>query len=324
MKAKVRAALFAISFFITGVMLSVGFAQQQAAPTKAVQLVGLMGVPNNTAGNLKIDKGKLSFNYSASSADLSATSIEDVVTGNDSQRVIRGTLGFLSQFAPYESGRFLSLFRSKIDTLTIKYSDAQGGLHGVIFTLPVGTADGIKKELVEVGAHADTPTQANATQILVPPSTQDPATKLHESRSSKIEASAIKVNMIDSDEVALPAEFQVSLYENLIQQLQKKREFHIYREGDPTSSGGPKLILLSSTVRGFKKGSEMARQVTTVAGATSITVHCEFTDGDGRLLLVRDIHGKVRFFGGNLKATDDFAKKAANVTHKNFSPSAGT
>jgi hypothetical protein len=68
----------------------------------------------------------------------------------------------------------------------------------------------------------------------------------------------------------------------------------------------------------------MARQVTTVAGATSISVHCEFTDKDGRLLLARDIKGNVRFFGGNLKATYDFAKKAASVTHQNFSPVAGS
>ena len=68
----------------------------------------------------------------------------------------------------------------------------------------------------------------------------------------------------------------------------------------------------------------MARDVTTVAGATSIRVHCEFTDKDGQLLLARDINGKVRFFGGNLKATNDFAKKAAIVAYENVSPGAGT
>ena len=33
--------------------------------------------------------------------------------------------------------------------------------------------------------------------------------------------SAIQVLMIQSDEIKLPAEFQISLYENLIQQLEK-------------------------------------------------------------------------------------------------------
>jgi len=58
--------------------------------------------------------------------------------------------------------------------------------------------------------------------------------------------------------------------------------------------------------------------VTTVAGATSITVHCQFTSPDAKPLLARDVNGKVRFFGGNLRATYDFAKKAAHVAHENF------
>jgi hypothetical protein len=37
------------------------------------------------------------------------------------------------------------------------------------------------------------------------------------------------------------------------------------------------------------------------------------------VLLERDIKGNVRFFGGNLKATYDFAKKAATLTRENFS-----
>jgi hypothetical protein len=37
------------------------------------------------------------------------------------------------------------------------------------------------------------------------------------------------------------------------------------------------------------------------------------------VLLERDINGKVQFFGGNLKATYDFAKKTATVAQQNFS-----
>jgi hypothetical protein len=36
-------------------------------------------------------------------------------------------------------------------------------------------------------------------------------------------------------------------------------------------------------------------------------------------LLERNPNGKVRFFGENLKATYDFAKKAARVAHENVS-----
>jgi hypothetical protein len=134
-----------------------------------------------------------------------------------------------------------------------------------------------------------------------------------------MKASAIQVLMIQSDEIKLPAEFQISLYENLIRQLQKQGGFqHVYRDGDHNAASATDLVVLRSTVRGFKKGSEMARNVTTVAGKTSIDVHCQFTDKDGKAILEKDLNGKVMFFGGNLRATLDFAKKAAKLSHDNF------
>lgn len=132
-------------------------------------------------------------------------------------------------------------------------------------------------------------------------------------------ASAIQVLMITSDEIKLPAEFQISLYENLIQQLEKQGGFqHVYRDGDRNADTAADLVVLHSTVRGFKKGSEMARNVTTVSGKTSIDIHCQFTDQDGKSVLEHDLNGKVQFFGGNLRATLDFAKKAAKLAHDNF------
>ena len=50
-----------------------------------------------------------------------------------------------------------------------------------------------------------------------------------------------------------------------------------------------------------------------------MTLRCEFMDKSGNSLLVRDITGKMRFVGGNLKATYDFAKKAAKVADENSS-----
>jgi hypothetical protein len=133
--------------------------------------------------------------------------------------------------------------------------------------------------------------------------------------------SAIQVIMIHSDEIKLPAEFQVALYEDLIQQLQKQGGFqHVYRDGDRDAASAADLVVLHSTVRGFKKGSEMERNVTTVAGKTSIDIHCQFMDKDGKTLLEHDLNGKVMFFGANLRATFDFAKKAAKFAHDNFAP----
>lgn len=160
--------------------------------------------------------------------------------------------------------------------------------------------------------------------LLIVLSLAAPLVRAQEKQPKKIKASTIQVKMIGADEVTLPAEFQVSLYEQLINQLQKKGVFqHVYRDGERTASTASDLIALQCTVTGFKKGSETMRQVTTVAGATSITLLCQFRDQAGTSLLERKIEGKVRFFGGNLKATNDFAKKAANVAEENFSRVAG-
>ena len=162
---------------------------------------------------------------------------------------------------------------------------------------------------------------AVAFSLLIAMSLAGPLARAQEKQPAKIKASAIQVKMIGADEITLPAEFQVSLYEQLINQLQKKGAFqHVYRDGDQKAATASDLIALQCTVAGFKKGSETMRQVTTVAGATSITLLCQFRDQAGTSLLERKIEGKVRFFGGNLKATYDFAKKAANVAEENFSP----
>jgi hypothetical protein len=149
-----------------------------------------------------------------------------------------------------------------------------------------------------------------------------PAVYAKEKEPAKTKAAAIQVLNIQSNGIALPVEFQISLYEKLIAQLQQRAVFQrVYREGDQNATA-PDMITLQCTAQSFKKGSERLRQVTMVAGATSMTLRCEFRDKGGISILARDITGKVRFFGGNLKATDDFAKKAAKLADENFSSAA--
>jgi len=315
MATRRTAVLVSVALLFVGIETSIGNAQQTPAPVNAVQLIGLTGVKANAKGTLKVENGNLQFVHGQTNADIAAASIQDVVAGDDTQRSVGGTVGVMSMAAPYGGGRFLSLFRRKIDTLTIRYRGVDGGLHGAIFTLPVGAANAIKAELA-LGTH--TATTAEPTTA-IPSSNEQNATQSPEHPSGKIKATAIQVEMVQSDEIKLPAEFQIALYENLVHQIEKQRTFqHVYRDGDRTAASAPDLVVLHSTVRGFKAGSERARQVTTVAGATSITVHCQFTGPDAKPILARDVNGKVRFFGGNLKATYDFAKKAAHVAHENF------
>lgn len=139
------------------------FAQQAANNVNVVQVVGLSGVKENTKGTLSVENGNLQFVHSKAKTVVGTAAIQDVVTGNDSQRMIHGFVGTLTMFAPYESGRFLSLFRSKLDTLSIKYVDADGGLHGAIFSMPIGKAEPLKKMLLAQGAHTSVPVQDSAS-----------------------------------------------------------------------------------------------------------------------------------------------------------------
>jgi len=136
---------------------------QQRTPIKSTEIIGLPGVKEKTEGTLTIEDGKLYFAHSGTKSQIAVASIKDVVTADDSQRVIRGTIGTITMFGPYGSGRVLSMFRSKIDGLTIQYRDDDGGLHGVVFTMPVGTAGSFKQELIAQGAHTSVQALANAS-----------------------------------------------------------------------------------------------------------------------------------------------------------------
>jgi hypothetical protein len=150
-----------------GPLICVSHAQPAQAESQAVQLIGLGGLKQNTKGRLTVLNGTLRFTYAKGTADVSVASIEDVVTGKDSQRVIGGTFGTLASLAaPFGSGSALPLLRKKVDTLTIQYRDADGGLHGAIFTMPRGKADPIKKELVAQGAHTSEPILADLIKRL--------------------------------------------------------------------------------------------------------------------------------------------------------------
>jgi hypothetical protein len=143
--------------------------------------------------------------------------------------------------------------------------------------------------------------------------------------TSKFSASALQVAGVSAeDNVTLPLEFRVALYENMIEGISKTGRFaHIYRDGEKPADPST-TVTLRSTVTGFKEGSARARQVTTVSGATKIKVHVEFVDGSGKVLLARDVDGNVYFMGENLRATYNFSKSVAKIVNDSFQKPAGT
>jgi hypothetical protein len=65
---------------------------------------------------------------------------------------------------------------------------------------------------------------------------------------------AIEVRMVLAGEISLPVEFQVALYENLIQKVEKKGGFHkVYRDGDRNAADASDLLIFHTTVTGRQR-----------------------------------------------------------------------
>jgi len=138
-------------------------------------------------------------------------------------------------------------------------------------------------------------------------------------KTEKIKTSAIEVMKVDPSDVKISPAFLAALYENLVTELTKKGKVsRVIREGDKDAPGIKDLVKLQCVVTAFKEGSERQRQVTTVAGASKLSVIARFTDTTGKVLLEQDVTGNVHFFGGNLKVTFDLAKHVAKLVNENF------
>jgi hypothetical protein len=139
-------------------------------------------------------------------------------------------------------------------------------------------------------------------------------------QAKKLKASAIQLERTDpSEDLLIPEDTRISTYENVILQLTKTKKFeHVYRSGDRRAANVPDLVVLRLIPEAFKAGSQKQREVTTVTGATAIKVKIQFSSRDGKVLLEKDVEGKVRFYGENLRATYDLAKKVGGLVNETF------
>jgi len=71
--------------------------------------------------------------------------------------------------------------------------------------------------------------------------------------------------------------------------------------------------VLKTTVEKYTPGSETRRAVTTVSGATKLTVRSQLLTREGKVVLERTVNGDVRFFGSNLRATQTLARNIAKT-----------
>jgi len=130
----------------------------EAAGVRAMHVLGLEGVKRNIHGTLTAGSGGLDFTAGGAHGTVAIASIQDLFTAQDSHQVGGKVLTVAKMGVPYGGGRVISLFsHEKLDSLTVEYRDANGGLHGVVFTMPLGQATVLKKQLVDLGAHASIP-----------------------------------------------------------------------------------------------------------------------------------------------------------------------
>jgi hypothetical protein len=134
---------------------------------------------------------------------------------------------------------------------------------------------------------------------------------------------SVQVDQVDPGNLGLAYSFQIAIYENLVAELKKTKQFQqVLRDGDLKASEVPNLLVLKTTVEKYTPGSETQRAVTTVSGATKLTVRSQLLTREGKVVLERSVNGDVRFFGSNLRATHNLAHNIAKtITQSSWSGS---
>jgi len=124
-----------------------------------------------------------------------------------------------------------------------------------------------------------------------------------------------------ANDVNVEPAFRIAIYENLLQELVKRKQFSaVLRSGDRDADGVPSLLMLKTVVEAYTPGSETKRAITTVAGATKLRVRSQLCTRDGQVVLERFVEGNVRLFGGNLRATHILARNVANAIEQSPLP----
>jgi hypothetical protein len=132
--------------------------------------------------------------------------------------------------------------------------------------------------------------------------------------SSGVAQWSVQVDKVEAGDIALSPSFQIAIYESLLDELSNTKRFkQVLRDGDRNAGEVSDLLILKTTVEKYSPGSETRRAVTTVSGATKLTVRSQLCTRDGRIILDRTVNGNVRFIGSNLRATHNLARNVANT-----------
>jgi hypothetical protein len=274
-------------------------------------VLGFEGIRRNASGDLSIHEDRVRFQRDGSpAAEVAIASIRNISLGTEDKQVGGVPMMLGKTAVPFGGGRVVSLFsHKKYDSLTIEYLGSTGGFHGAIFLLAKGQGQTFKNDLIAHGAH-------------ITPS-EDPVS-VQSTPEESVEAGqqwSIQVDRIDPGETTLDLCFSDAIYENLVQEVVKSKQFkRVFRSGDRNANDVPEVLVLKTLVEKYSPGSETQRAVTTVAGATKLKVHIQLLTRDGHVVLEHTVEGDVRFLGDNLRATHNVAHNAAKTLKRSTLP----
>jgi hypothetical protein len=239
----------------------------------------------------------------SSLAQISLHSIQGLALGEEDKQVGGVPMMLAKAAAPYQSGTVISLFsHKKYDTVTLEYLDSNEAFHGVIFQLNRGKGQILKSELEAEGAHVGWPEDET---------TQGTKNELR-SNNPTPQRWSVQVEKVQPGDVNIEPAFRIAIYENLLQELAKTKQFKdVFRSGERTADGVPDVLVLKTTVERYTPGSETMRAVTTVFGATKLKVRTLLSTREGQVVLERELNGNVRLIGDNLRATHNLAQHIA-------------
>ena len=124
--------------------------------------------------------------------------------------------------------------------------------------------------------------------------------------------------------VEFPADYLVSMTEELMEQIGKTKRFkQVLREGESLGEADSATIRLTGKVTKFNAGSRAKRYfIGFGAGKTKVVAHIKLTDrATGKVLFEKDVDGEVTggLFGGESRnATRGLANDVAKVIKKQF------
>ena len=162
------------------------------------------------------------------------------------------------------------------------------------------------------------PLLSSLVQLCLPPARAQGPTS---GRPGEVQQWSIQVDKVDPADVTIERSFTAAIYENLVQELAKTKQFkQVFRSGDRNAKEIPRLLILSTTMQAYTPGSETRRAVTTLSGATKLNVRVQLFTREGHLVQEHVVTGSVRFIGSNSRATHNLAHSVAATLKKSSLP----